>query len=612
MKLNQKSPVISLQLFFIAALLMISGFTFVSLNGGADGSGDYPPPSQGDWIITQETLIQNDNITVAGNVTIENNGKLTLDSTTLMMNTPYYGGALITVKDGGELNIINNSQIIEGITEMNYDFIYEKGSSGVIRESTISNCGWDDGGTDQSTGGMIIQSDDVTIENSTLTYNWVGIVVIDSSPEIKYNEIFDNHKFGIFIYNGTPQLLENEIYINPVGISSYYSDFTLTENTIRDNGDGGRFYFSDVYFQGGVVSSNDPDDCSTGECSATESGKGIKVFFSNLSIDDAVLSRNSGGLIGEYSYIHITNSTISENYDNGILGKYSDIDLEDNTFSDNEEYGILWRYSQLDIGDNNVFFNNNGAGRVRQEWSVLVHVTDSSGDGVAQATVDMDGNGRISSTSKITDPSGFNSFDAPEYETANDGSRIVHNSFTITASKTAPWNDVSYSNSETLEIIDNTQVNISIPLVKPDIQVQDISFSETPKANKEIKIKIELANTGLTPAKDVEIIIIQKDSLGKNSKVNSTFVSFTSNENKIVSISWTPELEGETTLTVTAKTNYDEINLDNNELVKTVDVQKNVPFFQEPYFIAALVSIMIILMGITFYILILKKKTAKE
>jgi hypothetical protein len=436
--------------------------------------------------------------------------------------------------------------------------------------------------------------------------------VIDSSPEIKFNEIFDNHKFGIFVLNGEPVIIENEIYINPIGISSYFSEFTLIENTIRDNGDGARFYYSDVYIEGGVVTSNDPDDCSTGECSASESGKGVYVFLSNLSIDDAIVSQNSGGIIGEHSYLHITNSTISENYDNGILGEYSEIDIEDNTFSDNEDYGILWRYSQLGVDDSNAFLNNNGAGRFRQEWLIKINVTDSVGDGVAQATVDLDGNGGIFSTSRFTDPLGFTFLDAPEYEIANDGAEIVHNSITITASKTAPWNDVLYSNSTSLNLVENSQVNISIPLMKPDIQVLEVSFSEKPKTNSEVTIKIELLNSGQAAARDVEIIVIQKDPLGKNSKINSTYVSFASSQNQIVSISWTPELEGETIVTVTAKTNYDEVNLDNNELEVTVDVQKNVPFFEEPYFIAGLVSVLIILMGITFYILILKKKNVKE
>lgn len=592
-------------------MVMFISISFTNLevfsqNAQGEGSGDYPPPAQNDWIITLDTEVLNENITIAGNITIKEGAKLTLDNVTLLINASNYGDSRITIQSGGELNIINNSRIMEGETKVNYDFIFENGSRGLIQKSTIKNCGWNDEGTWQSTGGILIMSDNVIIENSTIQNNYIGCVVVSSSPIIRYNVITDNLKYGILLLNGSAEIIGNDIAFTPVGVYSLYSDFTLSNNVIRDNGDAVSISYSNVYIYGGNISSNDRDDCTTGTCSSQETGKGLSIFYSNVSLEGVEVSENSDdGLIASLSTLDIQNSTFADNL-NGISGEHTEIHLKNNIFSNNQGYGIHWRYSSLEADDSNTFAQNNGEGRIILEWDVNINVIDAYGDWVSNADIEFQGNGTTYHTMSFM--GGGRRF-ISEYIITSDGSLIDHNPYTITAKKTAPWDGVEYSNSTEMEIRKNTMINITLPLKKSDLTVEKISFSDDPRIGKKLKINVEIANVGEAIANDVQVIITEKDSFGKTSIVNKTNVSVNPGQSLELRISWIPEQEGETQITADIKTSYDEKDNDNNELEIMVSVlEKELPLYEEPYFIAALMSIILILVGVGIYILALGKK----
>ena len=61
------------------------------LKNAAAGSGSYPPPENGDWIITEETFVQYETIVLNGNLIITETGKLTLYQSVLKMNCSHDG-----------------------------------------------------------------------------------------------------------------------------------------------------------------------------------------------------------------------------------------------------------------------------------------------------------------------------------------------------------------------------------------------------------------------------------------------------------------------------------------------------------------------------------------
>ncbi|UCE35867.1 MAG: hypothetical protein JSW00_09870 [Thermoplasmata archaeon] len=598
--------------FALVTFDTISLIIELSMTSQGDIIGDFPPSDDSEWIITQDTYVSNENITLHGNIIINDGGILTLDNTVLNINASNYGNAMIDVKNGGELNIINDSRINQGQTKINYDFWFENGSVGLIQNSTIRDCGWDDGQTGQSSNGILIESNDVIIENSTLTKNYIGIVALRSSPIINNNLIQDNRLYGVILINSSAQLTGNYISINPVGVISYFSEPTLLDNEIVDCGDGARFYFSHIHISGGKVSSNSPNDCSTGACSAEESGKGIYVSASNLSVKNVNISENSGGIIAIYSSLDVRSSLFLNNYDDGIMGEYSEIVLLNNIFTSNEDYAIRWRYTTFSVDETNEFIQNDGLGRAIVEWGVQINVTDSYGDKVAGANVQLDNDGD-SDISQTTDPSGIVFVEVPEYEISNDGTPKNYNPFTVTASKTAPWDGVTYSNSTQIEVKDNYATDLRIPLVKPDLKVEEIGFSEDPRVEDEVKIKVIISNIGEARANNFMVIISQKNPLNKTFVIHNTTISLDPNNSTEISVSWTPETEGDSIIKVKIQTSYDEKDKANNLLEKNVNVkEKALLFYEEPYFMATLVSILIILLGIAIYTRTLKKKEVGE
>ncbi|UCF09126.1 MAG: right-handed parallel beta-helix repeat-containing protein, partial [Thermoplasmata archaeon] len=265
MKTSGKTWQAALSIALILLSVFLTGMTnhLLPVTRG-EGSGDYPPPAQGDWQIASDTLITDEDIEVSGNITVAPGASLTLDNSALTINASDYGSAVIRVKNGGELYVINNSAITEGESGVNYDFVFENGSRGLIANSTIEDCGWNDGGTYQSSGGILIVSDNVTIENSAIQNCYIGIMVYNSSPEIRYNTIKDNQKQGITIISSSPSITGNEIATTPVGVYAIYSEVTFIDNEVKDNGDGMVLYYSVIDITGGKITSNSREDCTTG------------------------------------------------------------------------------------------------------------------------------------------------------------------------------------------------------------------------------------------------------------------------------------------------------------------------------------------------------------
>jgi parallel beta-helix repeat protein len=606
------SKIWALRLFEVLfiALLIITQFSFQAIS---EGTGDYPPPANNDWVITQNTYIHAETFTVEHNITIESGGSLTLDNSTLILNSPDYGDLWIIVKNGGELNIINNSKLMEGETTVNYDFMYENGSSGEISDSEVANCGWDDGGTFLSSGGILIASENVIVANSSIHNNYMGMVIFGASPIIENNEISDNLKYGIILINSSSQIFGNKLSLNPVGIYSLYSSPELENNEIRDNGDGARFYYSAISMEGDKFSSNSPDDCATGACSSQESGKGIYLEGCNLTLQGVEISTNSKGLLVYYSSLDIQNSTFSDNTIDGISAEFSEGNFLNNVFSGNLWYGIRWMYSPLDVDSSNSFLDNTGSARIVLEWEVIVNVKDTKGDWVSNADLYFEGVGN--SYSATTTILGTISKSVAQYIIANDGSKIEYNPYMITATKTASWDGVDYENSTSIQITENTELDIVIPLKKSDLVINEIGFSDTPRVGNKVNIRIKVSNIGEAAANNASIVLSQKDSQGKTSIVNKSTFSIGPGQDTTLSFSWIPDEDGETLVFAELDNtkNIKEVNEDNNELEISINVyQKEGPLFEDAYFMAGLITFLIILAGVSIYILALRKNGEKK
>ena len=195
----------------------------------------------GNWEITGEEVRSDEVIVLTGNLTVKSGGNLTLLNVTLIMNCSYEGEFGITVEPGGEMNVLDGSNITS--YRANYWFHVQDGASFRMEDSSLSKCGCS--GISGLPRGLLIEADDALVENSTITDCPYGLYIQNARGVVVKNCTFrDISKAVIYGYGADELLVEgndiNGTVILPGGWwSSSLADGIVVENsenvTIRDN-----------------------------------------------------------------------------------------------------------------------------------------------------------------------------------------------------------------------------------------------------------------------------------------------------------------------------------------------------------------------------------------
>lgn len=243
-------------------------------SGVSDGTGDYPAPSQGDWVIENDTYVSNESVTVHGNINVTNNATLTLENVDLLINSSSSDVKEIYVNWGAAMNILNST-----LSAAPGFFSFEVNGLMIVDHSNIS----------RTTGGILIKNNSVVISNSTIYQNFDNALVCFGNPIITNNFIHSN-------FNGAGIL------------TNYYSAPYIYNNTIRFNEWG--IKFSAVGFStivGNEISNNIFD--------------GIKVELGYLLImNNSIHSNGEFGIRTDHAFVNVSNNSI---FDNGRWGIYS-------------------------------------------------------------------------------------------------------------------------------------------------------------------------------------------------------------------------------------------------------------------------------------------------
>ena len=249
-----------------------------------EGTGDYPPTVGGDWIIKNDTYVNDETIVIDGNVTIIENATLTLKNVTLIFNSSADDIGGIYVDWGATLNIYDSN-----VTSQSWPFTFQVAGNMTIEGCTISHI-W---------GGIWIQYGDVLIANST---------------------IFNNPEYGV-ICIGEVTIVNCEFYSNYCGVlASFFGEAILANNTIT---------FNDF----GVICNVGGSAIMTGNTISNNSEGGVLSELGVLEIHDNTIASNGGyGIRGDHAPINATGNLI---YDNARWGIYSlglQIHQQDNIF----------------------------------------------------------------------------------------------------------------------------------------------------------------------------------------------------------------------------------------------------------------------------------------
>jgi parallel beta-helix repeat protein len=150
-------------------LLVLAG-TILIVVSAAQAQTD--PPANGDWTVSDRTVVVNQTVRLHGNLTVETGGYLTLRNVTLQVFSGVGNTRGITVKTSGTLEIDDmdgrsttegdRSVVMRGNPSQGYYFIVDAGSDLSINRSLISGMG-----SVRSNDGLLVRADDVRFRSTT-------------------------------------------------------------------------------------------------------------------------------------------------------------------------------------------------------------------------------------------------------------------------------------------------------------------------------------------------------------------------------------------------------------------------------------------------------------
>lgn len=214
-------------------LIMYSTIFAMTINVKPEGSGSYPPPTNGDWLVGNITIVSNETITLNGNLTVNATGELYLTNVTLKFNSTTNGQYQLKIEGGGKLFAVDTTFTTVNNSNSYYFRINDKAGASSSNNTMV---GVYDSWILYTQNGIEINTDNVTIENSFINNSFAnGINIFSSDPGIINNLISSNTGDGIFINSSNPDILNNEITSNNIGINVTNSTVEIYQNKIENS-----------------------------------------------------------------------------------------------------------------------------------------------------------------------------------------------------------------------------------------------------------------------------------------------------------------------------------------------------------------------------------------
>jgi parallel beta-helix repeat protein len=167
-------------------------------------------PTQGDWIVTGEETVENEVITLNGNLIVKDGGKLTLRNVTLIVDNSYTGQYGISAEPGSSILIYDSSLSSSNFA---YKFAFDvEDAVFVMENSELRGIGYASSaleGTFGISALMIKNCQNIVFENNRIEYVNSGVIQLSNvrNSVIRNNNIVtreagnDPYPGGFFLYN---------------------------------------------------------------------------------------------------------------------------------------------------------------------------------------------------------------------------------------------------------------------------------------------------------------------------------------------------------------------------------------------------------------------------
>ncbi|MDE1853901.1 MAG: right-handed parallel beta-helix repeat-containing protein [Thaumarchaeota archaeon] len=179
-------------------------------------------PSMGNWVITGTQVVQNESITLNGNLTVVSGGNLTLRNVKLTMNTQYNGEYGILVQPGGSIYVYG-SVITAANLAIRYTFVAE-GTNFVLKGSEVQGAGWCQSTTVQNCwpsdsvrahSTLLVASNKALIQNNTISHGAIGLILTGTDDVVQGNLIQKNDFSALMLLGSSgDSITGNVLYQN--------------------------------------------------------------------------------------------------------------------------------------------------------------------------------------------------------------------------------------------------------------------------------------------------------------------------------------------------------------------------------------------------------------
>ncbi|MCK4451513.1 MAG: right-handed parallel beta-helix repeat-containing protein [Anaerolineae bacterium] len=166
--------------------------------------------------MTSSESVENQAVTLDGNLIVQSGGSLTLTNVTLTMTCQHNGEHRIEVEPGGSLFITNS--VITAANENSFDFAVH-GSAFEIHSSGLHGAGWGPEQELSNTGaitsgqrGLFVGTDNAVLDGNTLSGNHVGVILGGSGITLSSNTIISNTVHGVYMQDARDSwIVDNSI-----------------------------------------------------------------------------------------------------------------------------------------------------------------------------------------------------------------------------------------------------------------------------------------------------------------------------------------------------------------------------------------------------------------
>ena len=199
-------------------------------------------------MVSGTQVVQDESITLNGNLTVQSGGNLTLRDVSLAMNVQSDGQYGILVQPGGSIYIYNSR--ITASDQTHKFSLVAQGSNFVMRDTTVEDVGWCqwpgyllcifDNST-RSHAAVFVESNGADIENDTISRGAIGLILTGEGDTVSMNVVEQNNFSALAMIGvSAAEVTNNSFYQDPSNFRNaivaldHVQNSTLSHNKIEE------------------------------------------------------------------------------------------------------------------------------------------------------------------------------------------------------------------------------------------------------------------------------------------------------------------------------------------------------------------------------------------